>query len=256
MKKKGITVYSSDGLYLVITGYGNVIAAAALSAVLTEFPPKRQDGFINIGAAAGKENEKGHFFVGNKLIEASTGRCFYPDMIHGIECAETLIYTSPVFVENVDDVKVKSDGFVCDMEAAALYQVAEKYFYQDRMVFFKYVSDSGTKGAADLNIGEDAKKSAHSLIKYLKKSSETEDMGTVVKRQTASACKKMETFLNASVSMCDEIEKLLSYRQLKYGDAEIFVDGFLKRQEKKEPVVRKRGKKLLADFREEVKHGI
>lgn len=256
MRKKGITVYSSEGLYLVITGYGNVISAASLSAVLTAFPPQKEDGFINIGAAAGRNSEKGHFFVGNKLVESATGRCFYPDIINGTGCEETMIYTSPVFIKNVEDVAVTADCFVCDMEAAALYQVAEKYFYQDRMIFFKYVSDSGTKEAADIVIREDAKKSALNLIMYLKNASETEDTVTAVKLRTASACKKLETFLNASVSMCEEIEKLLSYRQLKYGDAEDFADEFLKRREINEPVLRKNGKRLLADFREEVKHGI
>lgn len=256
MRKKGITVYSSDCLYLVITGYGNVISAAALSAVLTEFPPKKEDCFINIGSAAGKGKQRGRFYVGNKLIEAATGRCFYPDMILGVECEETLIYTSPVFVDNVEDVAVTADNFVCDMEAAALYQVAEKYFYQDRMIFLKYVSDTGTHEAADIVIGKDAKKRVVNLIMYLKNISETEDAESIVKMQIFSACKKLETFLNASVSMCEEIEKLLSYRQLKYGDAEIFTDEFLKRQETNEPVVRKNGKRLLVDFREEIKHGI
>ncbi len=255
-KKKGVTVYSSDGLYLVITGYGSVISAAALSAVLTEYPPENEDGFINIGSAAGKQGCKGRFYVGNKLMEASTGRSFYPDLILETECEETLVYTSPVFIENVDDISVSAEDFVCDMEAAALYQVAEKYFYQDRMIFFKYVSDSGTKETADIVIGDDAKKNALKLIECLRNAAENEDTYTVVKRKIAPVCNKLESVFDASASMKVEIERLLSYRQLKYGDADVFTERFLERQDMKAPVVRKNGKKLLADFREEIKNGI
>lgn len=134
-------VFANDSIRLVITGVGEINAAAAVSNIGGAYGISPDDEILNVGCGAGFSNETclGSIFLGNKLTEQMTGRTFYPDMLMKTNLMECEIVTvTRVLNEGCDSV-------VYDMEAAAVYQAAAFFVGPHRMHFIKLVSDAGER---------------------------------------------------------------------------------------------------------------
>lgn len=134
-------VFANDSIRLVITGVGEINAAAAVSNIGGVYGISPDDEILNVGCGAGFGNETclGSIFLGNKLTEQMTGRTFYPDMLMKTNLMECEIVTvTRVLNEGRDSV-------VYDMEAAAVYQAAAFFVGPHRMHFIKLVSDAGER---------------------------------------------------------------------------------------------------------------
>ena len=134
-------VFANDSIRLVITGVGEINAAAAVSNIGGAYGIAPDDEILNVGCGAGFSNETclGSIFLGNKLTEQMTGRTFYPDMLMKTNLMECEIVTvARVLNEGRDSV-------VYDMEAAAVYQAAAFFVGPHRMHFIKLVSDAGER---------------------------------------------------------------------------------------------------------------
>ena len=134
-------VFANDSIRLVITGVGEINAAAAVSNIGGAYGISPDDEILNVGCGAGFGNETclGSLFLGNKLTEQMTGRTFYPDMLMKTNLMECEIVTvTRVLNEGRDSV-------VYDMEAAAVYQAAAFFVGPHRMHFIKLVSDAGER---------------------------------------------------------------------------------------------------------------
>ncbi len=134
-------VFANDSIRLVITGVGEINAAAAVSNIGGAYGISPYDEILNVGCGAGFSNETclGSIFLGNKLTEQMTGRTFYPDMLMKTNLMECEIVTvARVLNEGRDSV-------VYDMEAAAVYQAAAFFVGPHRMHFIKLVSDAGER---------------------------------------------------------------------------------------------------------------
>ena len=134
-------VFANDSIRLVITGVGEINAAAAVSNIGGAYGISPDDEILNVGCGAGFGNETclGSIFLGNKLTEQMTGRTFYPDMLMKTNLMECEIVTvTRVLNEGCDSV-------VYDMEAAAVYQAAALFVGPHRMHFIKLVSDAGER---------------------------------------------------------------------------------------------------------------
>ena len=134
-------VFANDSIRLVITGVGEINAAAAVSNIGGAYGIAPDDEILNVGCGAGFGNETclGSIFLGNKLTEQMTGRTFYPDMLMKTNLMECEIVTvTRVLNEGRDSV-------VYDMEAAAVYQAAALFVGPHRMHFIKLVSDAGER---------------------------------------------------------------------------------------------------------------
>ena len=134
-------VFANDSIRLVITGVGEINAAAAVSNIGGAYGLSPDDEILNVGCGAGFGNETclGSIFLGNKLTEQMTGRTFYPDMLMKTNLMECEIVTvTRVLNEGCDSV-------VYDMEAAAVYQAAAFFVGPHRMHFIKLVSDAGER---------------------------------------------------------------------------------------------------------------
>ena len=134
-------VFANDSIRLVITGVGEINAAAAVSNIGGAYGISPDDEILNVGCGAGFSNETclGSIFLGNKLTEQMTGRTFYPDMLMKTNLMECEIVTvTRVLNEGRDSV-------VYDMEAAAVYQAAAFFVGPHRMHFIKLVSDAGER---------------------------------------------------------------------------------------------------------------
>ena len=132
-------VFANDSIRLVITGVGEINAAAAVSNIGGAYGISPDNEILNVGCGAGFGNETclGSIFLGNKLTEQMTGRTFYPDMLMKTNLMECEIVTvTRVLNEGRDSV-------VYDMEAAAVYQAAAFFVGPHRMHFIKLVSDAG-----------------------------------------------------------------------------------------------------------------
>lgn len=134
-------VFANDSIRLVITGVGEINAAAAVSNIGGAYGISPDDEILNVGCGAGFSNETclGSIFLGNKLTEQMTGRTFYPDMLMKTNLMECEIVT----VTRV--LNEGSDSVVYDMEAAAVYQAAAFFVGPHRMHFIKLVSDAGER---------------------------------------------------------------------------------------------------------------
>lgn len=134
-------VFANDSIRLVITGVGEINAAAAVSNIGGAYGISPDDEILNVGCGAGFSNETclGSIFLGNKLTEQMTGRTFYPDMLMKTNLMECEIVT----VTRV--LNEGSDSVIYDMEAAAVYQAAAFFVGPHRMHFIKLVSDAGER---------------------------------------------------------------------------------------------------------------
>lgn len=128
---------------LVISGMGTVAAASATTYLLTRFgfhPGK--DILINFGSCAGKA--PGIHLV-NKIHDEVTGRDFYPDMLYDLSsCGLPLSSEKALVTVSKVVASLEDPDLLYEMEASAVFQAASRFVPPHRMIFLKYVSDSGT----------------------------------------------------------------------------------------------------------------
>lgn len=148
----------SAGIRLVVTGVGEIAAAAATAAVCARDGADTADFLVNIGccAAGGCEPadrdmdsgygaahaaQTGDLYVCHKITEQATGKTFYPDILYRHPWKERELVTGMQPLQ-----RAAAHGALYDMEAAAVYQAGIRFFSPDRMIFLKVVSDSGVAG--------------------------------------------------------------------------------------------------------------
>lgn len=148
----------SAGIRLVVTGVGEIAAAAATAAVCARDGADAADFLVNIGccAAGGCEPadrdmdsgygaahaaQTGDLYVCHKITEQATGKTFYPDILYRHPWKERELVTGIQPLQ-----RAAAHGALYDMEAAAVYQAGIRFFSPDRMLFLKVVSDSGVAG--------------------------------------------------------------------------------------------------------------
>ena len=148
----------SAGIRLVVTGVGEIAAAAATAAVCARDGADTADFLVNIGccAAGGCEPadrdmdsgygaahaaQTGDLYVCHKITEQATGKTFYPDILYRHPWKERELVTGMQPLQ-----RAAAHGALYDMEAAAVYQAGIRFFSPDRMLFLKVVSDFGVAG--------------------------------------------------------------------------------------------------------------
>lgn len=170
----------SAGMRLVVTGVGEVAAAAGVAAVCARDGADAADFLVNIGccAAGGCESadrgtdsgygsanagedggcepadwdmdsgygsanatQIGDLYLCHKITEQATGKTFYPDILYRHPWKERELVTGMQPLQ-----RAAAQGVLYDMEAAAVYQAGIRFFSPDRMLFLKVVSDFGVAG--------------------------------------------------------------------------------------------------------------
>ena len=148
----------SAGIRLVVTGVGEIAAAAATAAVCARDGADAADFLVNIGccAAGGCEPadrdmdsgygaahaaQIGDLYVCHKITEQATGKTFYTDILYRHPWKERELVTGMQPLQ-----RAAAHGALYDMEAAAVYQAGIRFFSPDRMIFLKVVSDFGIAG--------------------------------------------------------------------------------------------------------------
>lgn len=153
----------SASIRLVVTGVGEIAAAAATAAVCARDGADAADFLINIGCCAAAEGaaggcepadrdmdsgygaahaaQIGDLYVCHKITEQATGKTFYPDILYRHPWKERELVTGMQPLQ-----RAAAHGALYDMEAAAVYQAGIRFFSPDRMLFLKVVSDFGIAG--------------------------------------------------------------------------------------------------------------
>ncbi len=132
---------------LIITGVGEIAAATAVGSVCSIYKPTTGDFLVNVGICAHTVKNDG-IFLCNKIIEQTTDKTFYPDMLYRHNFYEKTIITGMMPWNGEDNgTKILSStpaGNLYDMEAAAIYQAGSHFCGPHQMIFLKIVSDSGS----------------------------------------------------------------------------------------------------------------
>ena len=145
----------SAGIRLVVTGVGEIAAAAATAAVCARDGADAADFLVNIGCCAvggcepaDRDMDSGYgaahaaqigdLYVCHKITEQATGKTFYPDILYRHPWKERELVTGMQPLQ-----RAAAHGALYDMEAAAVYQAGIRFFSPDRMIFLKVVSDFG-----------------------------------------------------------------------------------------------------------------
>lgn len=137
------------GIRLIITGVGEIAAAAAAGSICGRCRPGREDLLLNAGLCACGGDQEG-IFLCNKITELATGRTFYPDMLYRQDFPEASLVTGMLPWNGEKDGPTARGavpgGTLYDMEAAAIYQAGSGFFGPHQMMFLKIVSDRGAAG--------------------------------------------------------------------------------------------------------------
>lgn len=132
-------VYVGESVMLLVMGMGKTNALMALSALLGYRIPQQSDLLINIGiCAAPKSYTIGDILIAHQIRDAD--RRYYPDILYSHPWHETSLICA--------DAPVSEPApFPVDMESAAVFQAASRFFKLHRLAFFKIVSDHFDPGS-------------------------------------------------------------------------------------------------------------
>lgn len=124
---------------LAITGSGASAAAAAVTALCTEYAIHDSDFLVNIGTCTASEDlcstqqTEGGFFLCNKIIELPSQNAFYPDILYRHPFREAQIQT----LAGTQKQAPCSEPCLYDREASAIYHAGNRFFAPHRMIFLK-----------------------------------------------------------------------------------------------------------------------
>lgn len=128
-------MFENDGYSLILTGVGELRAVAAVTYLLTKRPPTASDLLVNVGICGSSGHARGSCWICNKMIQACSGRTFYPDILLRHPFREASVTT----VEKVADCGTED---LADMEATGVYQAGQIFLQPHQMAFVKVVSDA------------------------------------------------------------------------------------------------------------------
>jgi len=137
MLYKKYQVFKNDYATVIITGAGAIQSAIAISSYFSLNPPKKNDILINVGiCGSNKTSEIGEAFLCSKIVDTTTNKSYYPDILFKNNFKEKEVLTFPKICLNL------KDGFLADMEASGIYQSGILFFSAHQIIFIKIVSDN------------------------------------------------------------------------------------------------------------------
>ncbi len=243
------TYFSEDSTcVLVLSGMGNVAASSAASYLLTRFGfrPDR-DFLLNFGSCAG--SIPGLYLI-HKITDEVTGRVFYPDMLYDLSScglplsSEKALVTVPKVISSLPD-----PDLLYEMEASGIFQAASRFCPPHRMIFLKYVSDSGEEDPKNITSALLTERAMEqlphvlSVLEYLGKEECPEEL--IDEDLYISTC----LGLRLSETMRHELRQLFFYAKASGQDIESILSG-LASEEKIPARSKKEGKEVINVIRD------
>lgn len=254
-------VFANKKVYLVITGSGEINGAAAVSYLCALCPPSYGDIFVNFGiCGAAADIPRGRLFLIHSIVEESTGRRFYPDLLWEHDFETAAIETVSVPAGTMEGRCAR----LVDMEAAGIYQAAQIYFMQHRMLFFKAAfdhpdenscsSESGCGGepVSPESVRQICDRCVFPVLRFLirvEADSAISATPDAVCDPLAQSLRLLSQRLRATKAMELKLGQYLYYRQLCHGDAPDYAAQFLFDNDVPECRTKKEGMLWLEHFR-------
>ncbi|MBR2751008.1 MAG: hypothetical protein IKD90_07745 [Clostridiales bacterium] len=243
------TYFAEDNsVVLAISGMGTVAAASATTYLLTRFGTKKeQDHLINFGSCAGKD--PGMYLI-NKITDDISGREYYPDMLYDLSSAG-LSFSSEKALTTVNHVvsSLEDPDQLYEMEASGIFQAGSHFLPPHRMLFLKYVSDSGVedpKSITNAHLTACAEQQLSTVLLILGKLKNiSEEIPSIDEDLFLSA----SYALHLSETLRHELYQLFVYARSENIDIEKILDG-LKKEGRIPAPSKREGKEVLHAIRE------
>ena len=136
-------ICAGEQTHLIVSGLGKVAAAAAtayLRALIGDTPA----AWLNIGIAGHGSQAVGTALLAHKVVDAASGKPFYPTFTAPPPCRTTLLHT-------VDRVQSPAGDAAYDMEASGFCEAAQRFATSERVHCLKIVSDNPQSPYQTLN---------------------------------------------------------------------------------------------------------
>lgn len=247
--------FSNDRVSLLVTGTGSLNAAMGVASLFSFFAPDSGDILVNIGIC-GTENlniRKGTVVYCNKIVDVTTCKSFFPDMLFRHPFTEGTVLTSPVPVKGRNVEKTQETGIVVtDMEAYGIFHAGSAFLQPHQMYFLKIVSDYETgekissSRASELisdNVGtvSDWIMQVHNELSGKKEFAFTEEERALLEKAAGA--------MKLTVSMQHSLNQLMRYYKLQYGDFAKELADFLENNLKESCRTKNEGKKCFEKLR-------
>lgn len=123
-------------IYLIVSGVGKIKSAAALSYLHAMSGAQAHTCYLNAGIAGAAQCEVGAVFLAHKIIDAGTGKAFYP-----LPAPIAGVRSLPIRTVEQPTTEYPEYQLV-DMEAAGFHQAALGFVSQEHIHTVKIVSDN------------------------------------------------------------------------------------------------------------------
>lgn len=147
-QKQAFATYSNERFVLTVSGIGKVAMAGAVAYTLAQYPAVAEPVMLNIGVAGHKHLPVGSCLLVDRIVDADSGRRFYPQLPFATPCPTNGLST----LAKADSRYC--DDFLRDMEASAFYETAVKFSSSELIHCVKVVSDNAESPLT--NVTEDA----------------------------------------------------------------------------------------------------
>lgn len=139
---KKYQVFKNEEITLTITGSGMLQGAIAVTYVLGRVDIGEEDIFVNLGICGAVKDtiSIGDIILCNKIINNSSKKNFYPDMLFNHKFSEGTLETFSHVVDKSTE-RNNIQGEIVDMEGAGIYEAASLFFSQHQINIIKIVSD-------------------------------------------------------------------------------------------------------------------
>ena len=236
-----VQVFANEQVTCVLTGVGPMAAATALTEVLAQSAIGPNDVLVNVGICGCKDGKVpvGTTYLCHTIQDGITDRTYYPDVLYKHPFLEADLYSSAVPLTK--EAIQQQPCLLVDMEGAAVYQSAIRFFKTHQLFFVKTVSDYGCE--ADPVMG-----SVEQVLSWLPC---TEEAALFTTEQEAELVKLCD-LLKASVTMELEIRQLMTWCQLTGRDGVALFYTFLQQQEVDDVKSKREGAALLAKFKQQL----
>lgn len=137
-------LYTGDDLSLIVSGVGKIAASSAVAyqqALLTDLPA----AWLNVGIAGHADAPLGTALLAHKIVDAASGKTFYPSFTSTPPCPTTLLNT----VDQPETIYANSCAY--DMEASGFCETAQRFATGELVHCLKVVSDNPQYPLGDLN---------------------------------------------------------------------------------------------------------
>lgn len=221
-----IQAFQNEHILLALTGTGPLSAASVTAAVLAKENDHENDLLISFGSCAGLGSISEGLYVLGKITDVGSGRSRYPDIRYNTGCPVKEALSGPkIYTQNdrpdhlperyslyewVGENRQELQEYdLYDMESAAVYQAGSLFLGPHQMLFFRFVSDTGTQLPDAKKLQTDAGKYTDLLIQIIEKLYVQEE-----KKEEDGVVRKLAEDLCCSVTMERQLQKLLHYADL------------------------------------------